>query len=103
MTDYTFHVKLIAYLVDLYDYCTYVFENLDYKDVDFKYIMCTKFPNWNTKEIKVGDIGYVLVRYITAGDKYYNGQIFNTYNYTNVQFLKFVEEQTKETEDLIMD
>lgn len=94
MEEITLHVKLVAKAIDIGNYITYVFENLNYKDYDMQYIMCVQFPNWNQGEIVIGDIGYVNVRYVKEGiSQWYDGEKMNVYKYTNVVFLKFVKEQ----------
>ena len=94
MEEITLHVKLVAKAMDIGDYITYVFENLNWKDYDMQYIMCVQFPNWNQSEITIGDVGYVNVRYVKEGiSQWYDGEKMNVYKYTNVVFLKFVKEQ----------
>lgn len=94
MEEITLHVKLVAKAMDIGNYITYVFENLNYKDYDTQYVMCVQFPNWNQGEIAIGDVGYVNVRYVKEGiSQWYDGEKMNVYKYTNVVFLKFVKEQ----------
>ena len=94
MEEITLHVKLVAKAMDIGNYITYVFENLNWKDYDMQYIMCVQFPNWNQSEITIGDVGYVNVRYVKEGiSQWYDGEKMNVYKYTNVVFLKFVKEQ----------
>ena len=94
MEEITLYVKLVAKAMDIGNYITYVFENLNYKDYDTQYVMCVQFPNWNQSEIAIGDIGYVNVRYVKEGiSQWYDGEKMNVYKYTNVVFLKFVKEQ----------
>lgn len=94
MEEITLHVKLVAKAMDIGDYITYVFENLNWKNYDMQFIMCVQFPNWNQDEIAIGDVGYVNVRYVKEGiSQWYDGEKMNVYKYTNVVFLKFVKEQ----------
>lgn len=87
----TYHVKLLAEHYDILGYTNYVFEDLEYKDYDYKYIMCVKFPNWNQSKIYLNDEGFVTVRYIREGvDKWFDGNNFISYKYTNIMFLKFI-------------
>ena len=75
-------------------YTNYVFEDLEFTDYDYKYIMCVRFPNWNQTSFDYGDIGYVTVRYIREGiDTWYDGKEFIPYKYTNLVFLKFIHEK----------
>ena len=55
----TYHVKLLAEHYDILGYTNYVFEDLEYKNYDYKYIMCVRFPNWNQAAFKLDDEGYV--------------------------------------------
>lgn len=90
----TYHVKLVAEYEDGMGYTTYVFENLEYIDIDDKYKMCVKFPNWNQGSIKLGDLGYVSLRYVEEGiDKWYDGTDFIPYRFTDLIFLKFIHER----------
>lgn len=87
--------RLVAYLNDPGGYINYIFEVLDedeIKRLDTKYIVCTRFPNWECKEIKLYDEGYLSVKEIIAGeDKWFDGKTFRPYHYTMVQFLKFID------------
>jgi hypothetical protein len=75
-------------------YTNYVFEDLEFTDYDYKYIMCVRFPNWNQTSFDYGDIGYVTVSYVREGiDTWYDGKEFIPYKYTNLVFLKFIHEK----------
>ena len=100
--EITYHAKLVAKVTDGLDYTTYVFENLEYTDEDYKYFMCVRFPNWNQGSINLEDIGYVTVKYVKGGiDKWYDGHDFVAYKYTNIIFLSFIQEKKKVTIDSI--
>ena len=100
--EITYHAKLVAKVTDGLDYTTYVFENLEYTDEDYKYFMCVRFPNWNQGRINLEDIGYVTVKYVKGGiDKWYDGHDFVAYKYTNIIFLSFIQEKKKVTIDSI--
>ena len=104
MEEITYHVKLVAKAIDIGDYITYVFENLNPKNWEFEHIMCVQFPNWCQGEINIGDIGYVNVRYVKEGiSQWYDGEKMNVYKYTNVVFLKFVKEPEKVNVNFIVD
>lgn len=104
VNEITLHVKLVAKQVESLGYTTYVFEDLNQRDPDFRFIMCTEFPNWSGYKPDIGDIGYVNLRYIKAGvDKWFNGQTFIAYNYSNVQFLKFALESKPDDSPLVLD
>lgn len=104
MEEITLHVKLVAKAIDIGNYITYVFENLNYKDFESQYVMCVQFPNWNQSEIIIGDVGYVNVRYVKEGvSQWYDGEKMNVYKYTNVVFLKFIKEQEKVNGNFVID
>lgn len=101
----TYHAKLVASCTDTMGYTNYVFENLDFQDYDDKYLMCVKFPNWNNAIFNYGDVGYVTVRFVREGiDRWYDGQDFNVYKYTNIIFLKFIKEKENfDSDNIIVD
>lgn len=102
METLTYHVKLIATSNDGLGYINYVFEDLEFQDYDYKYIMCVRFPNWDQASFSQGDIGYVTVRYIREGiDQWYDGKDFIAYKYTNIMFVKFIPEKENPTEIII--
>jgi hypothetical protein len=56
--------------------------------------MCVLFPNWEQASFEYEDIGYVTVKYVREGiDKWFDGKDFNTYKYTNIIFMKFINEK----------
>lgn len=90
-------VKLIASETDSLGYITYVFENLEDHTASSKYIMCIRYPNWDAKMLKLGDIGFVHCEEIRAGiDKWFDGTKMVPYNYNTVQFIKFVYKSEEE-------
>lgn len=100
----TYHVKFLASCADGLGYINYVFENLEFQDYDYQYLMCVRFPNWDQATFNIGDVGYVTVKYVREGiDKWYDGNEFVTYKYTNIIFLKFIPEKEKITTKLILD
>lgn len=93
MQEITYKAKLVSQQIDSVGYITYVFENLEYEDLKYKYLMCVRFPNWNHKSLTSGSTGYVTLKYVEGGvDKWYNGIDFTYYNYSNIIFSKFIEE-----------
>lgn len=89
---------------DLGGYTTYVFRNLDTEETFHKYLMVTRWPNWQTKSIDVGEIGYLTYQEVVAGvDKWWDGTTFIPYNYTNIVFIKFIKEnKDNTTKDIIL-
>ena len=95
------HGKLIGLKNNLGGYISYIFLNLDSNTVLDKYIMCTRFPNWESPFIKLGDTGYVKYREVFGGvDEWYDKEkeIFIKYNYTDIHFLDFVYDKEKPDE-----
>lgn len=84
--------KLVAKQEDSMGYVTYVFECLDEEVIkETKYIMCTRFPNWDHRKIELDEIGYLNFFEIQAGiDKWFDGTKMIPYNYSNIQFIKFI-------------
>ena len=51
---------LVAKEIDTLGYVTYVFECLDKEVIEnTRYIMCTRYPNWEHRSINIGEIGYL--------------------------------------------
>lgn len=88
----TILARLVANEEDALGYITYVFECLDKEViVDSKYIMCTRYPNWDHRKIDIGEEGYLNFFEVRAGvDKWFDGTKMVPYNYNNVQFMKFI-------------
>lgn len=88
---------------DLMGYTTYVFKNLDSNSPFTKYIMLTRWPRWEHRDIDIGEIGYLTYKEVVAGvDKWWDGTNFIPYNYTNIIFIKFVKEVDKNYKDIII-
>lgn len=93
----TILAKLLASEEDTLGYITYVFLCLD-KEIQrqTKYLMCTRFPNWEHRNLEIGEIGYLTIFEIRAGiDKWFDGNKMVPYNYNNIQFLKFIKNPKK--------
>lgn len=88
----TILAKLVAKEHDVLGYVTYVFECLDVEVIKHsKYIMCTRYPNWNHRNIDLGEVGYLNCMEIRAGiDKWFDGHKMIPYNYNGIQFIKFI-------------
>lgn len=96
--------KLVAAETDSLGYVTYVFENLEEYAIKWsKYILCIRYPNWDHKKLRLGDIGFVHCEEIRAGiDKWYDGTKMVPYNYNTVQFIKFVYKPKEEDHKYVM-
>ncbi len=54
--------------------------------------MCVRFPNWEHRNVVVGEIGYLAYQEIRAGlDKWFDGKEMIPYRYNMVQFIKFIK------------
>lgn len=71
------------------NYTMFVFQDVNSK----QYIMCTRLPNWQTPEVKVGDHGFLEYQEVKAGEDYYNPATQTTehYSYSNIYFMNFVQ------------
>lgn len=96
--------KLVAMDEDSLGYINYVFENLEEDVIKWsKYILATRFPNWETKKVNLGDVGYLQFEEIRAGvDKWFDGQQMIPYNYNMIQFIKFIERPKEEDNEYRM-
>lgn len=75
------------------DYTVYAFINLDAKKMSKKYLMCTRLPNWNVPDIKVGQEGILAYKPVIAGiDRWYNAEelTFHPYRHSANYFIDFV-------------
>lgn len=106
MKELTTLVKLVAKTRDLLGYNTYVFEILEKEEItrlNSKYIMCTRFPNWEHKNIDLEEVGYLNFTELRAGiDEWFDGQKMVPYKYNNIQFLKFVNKPENKRYEYIM-
>lgn len=85
--------KLVAMENDS-GYIIYVFQIEDKDEIErlqSKYIMCTQFPNWDHRLLKLGEVGYFSYQIIRAGlDQWFNGNNMVKYRYNMIQFIKFI-------------
>ena len=105
MDTLTIHCKLLAKEVDLMNYQTLVFKNLDKAPFGCEYCMVTVWPNWESYIPEVGDIGYLTYDSVTGGvDTYYDRTLDTIvkYNFTNLIFNKFVREIDNSKKDIII-
>ena len=105
MDTLTIHCKLLVKEVDLMDYQTLVFKNLDKAPFGCEYCMVTVWPNWESYIPEIGDIGYLTYDSVTGGvDTYYDRTLDTIvkYNFTNLVFNKFVREVDNSKKDIII-
>ena len=99
----TIFCKLIAKEHDLYGYTTYVFENLEDSSFGKKYVMVTRWPNWQHRNLELEETGYLTYKEVIAGeDTWFDGTKFIPYNYTNIIFIKFVKKEDNLNKDIIL-
>lgn len=83
--------QLIAKRENFGGYIIYVFKNLNSNE----YLMCTRLPNWNSAEIKIGDIGFLNYKEVIGGETQYFNVYENKYcyyKYDNIYFESFIKE-----------
>ena len=102
----TIKCKLVAKEDDILDYHTLVFNTLE-SNAPFgkNYIMTTMFPNWQHRDIEIGEIGYLTYNEVVAGkDCWYDSEQNRMvpYNYSNLIFIKFVKEVDSSKKDIII-
>lgn len=102
---FTIKAELVAKEHDLLGYTTYVFKCLE-ANIPFghNYVMCTRCPNWDARNIDIGEIGYLEYEEVHAGEKWYNPQdgTYVPYKYTNIYFIKFVKKEDNSKKDIII-
>ena len=88
-------VELVTQIEHDYGYKAYVFKYLEESDVvryNDNYIICTRYPNWNHREIKDGEIGFVEIEVVRAGiDTWFDGEKQVPYKNNASRFIKFIE------------
>ncbi len=98
----TILAELIAYEDD-FGYINYIFLNLESTNMYNKYILCTRYPNWQHRELKLGEIGFLTYREIDAGiDEWFDGTNFIPYRYSTVQFIKFIDKPEEQDDNIII-
>lgn len=100
----TILAKLLASEEGTLGYITYVFECLDEEiSKETRYIMCTRWPNWDHRKIEIDEVGFLNFMEIRAGvDKWFNGSQMIPYQYNNIQFIKFVSLPKKNPHKFVM-
>lgn len=93
----TMYCKLIASEIDTMSYQTYVFQCLEPNpSFGHKYIMITRVPNWQHRNLDIGECGFLTYQEVVAGrDAWYTQEGERVpYNYSNIYFIKFVKEKS---------
>jgi hypothetical protein len=102
MTVKTIQAKLVTKKEEPGDYTVLVFQDLE----EYKYLMCTRLPQWNTKAPDIDEVGFLQYREFIAGqDTWYNTTTGNQipYRYTGLYFWDFVTMEKKITQELVLD
>lgn len=94
----TVEAKLLCQECDSLGYTTYVFGLVDEKDIKLfgvRYLMCTRWPNWDHRELVNGEVGFLSFTEIIAGEtQWYDGSTMNYYKYSCIQFNRFIQKQS---------
>ena len=102
----TILAKLLVSESDPFGYITYIFEVLEEEEIKrlgTKYVLTVRFPNWDHRDIKIGEIGFLCFFEIKAGiDKWFDGNKMIPYRYNNIQFIKFIEKPEEKTHKFTM-
>lgn len=71
----------------------------------YHYIICTVFPNWESRLPEPGEIGYLQCDEVIGGiDTYYDrdSDSIVKYRYTNIIFKKFVKKVDNSKKEIII-
>jgi len=102
----TIKCQFIASDSDMMGYSTYVFKVLeDNLTFGHNYLMVTRLPNWEHRQLELNEIGYLTYNEVEGGkDKWYCPETgeFIPYKYTNIYFIKFVKEKDNSNKDIIL-
>jgi hypothetical protein len=96
--------RLEASRTDGCGYTTYVFRCLEREIIkQTKYVMCTRWPNWEGPKIEIGEVGYLQFMEIRAGkDEWFDGVNMIPYRHNNIQFIKFIRKPKKKHNQFIV-
>ena len=99
----TLLVELSAVHTDYFGYITYVFKYLDQYDVDnhkCKMMCCTRYPNWQSRDLKIGDVGYVDIEVVIAGkDTWFDGEKQVPYKNNAKRFIRFIDKPSENSNE----
>lgn len=89
----TILAKLKAQSTNCFGYTTYIFEITESEikgQFGTKYFACTRFPNWECRELHNEECGYVELQENLAGKStWWDGTQFIPYKYDSLQFVSF--------------
>ena len=96
-------VKVVAVEDLSHGYIAYVFQYLnddDIKRYGGEYVICTRYPNWMHRNLKVEDVGFVEIETVRAGiDTWFDGEKQVPYRYNAKRFIKFIDKPSSNTND----
>lgn len=86
------------------NYILYIVENLNYNKWDNQYLLCVRYPNWEHRDLKENEIGYLTYTPIKAGETYLNNITGNmdTYKYSHIRFDKFLDINNEEDNTIVI-
>jgi hypothetical protein len=98
MLEIVVPAKLVA--VRESTYSVFVFKNTDTNE----FIMCTKLPNWQAPEIFIGDIGFLQLQIVKAGEEYFNTNTLEKtkFLYSNIYFKNFINKTENINSEIIL-
>lgn len=103
LNQVTILAELIASDQDNFGYVTYVFQRLEDVNIESKYIMCTRYPNWEHRPVNLGEIGLLTFKENVAGcTTWFNGFENIPHKYDGIQFIKFIDLPKKPDNEFIM-
>lgn len=90
----TILAKLVAIQNEPLGFINYVFEIINQPEQEIhktKYIDCVRYNNWQCRDLKLNDAGYVVIERVEAGkDTWFDGINLNFYKSTHNHFIKFI-------------
>lgn len=92
----TLLVRVEAILHDPTGYTTYIFKNIESNTPYlYKYIMCTRYPNWEHRGLKINEEGFLTYEPVLEGiDKWFNGVELVPYKFSANRFINFISKPT---------
>ena len=88
----TLLTRVEAILHDPTGYTTYIFKNIDSNaPYLYKYVMCTRYPNWEHRGLKIHEEGFLTYEPVLEGiDKWFNGVELVPYKFSANRFINFI-------------
>lgn len=97
----TLLTRVEAILHDSSGYTTYIFKNIDDKaSFLYKYVMCTRYPNWEHRGLKIGEEGFLTYQPVNEGiDKWFDGYNLVPYKFSANRFINFISKPNEKIID----